>query len=101
MAGTITDIDPACGDGVRWILRKGLTPSVAAKLDNINADWTQVANGQSAPITTTNVVVSVGTAIYLVIDPIDTYNCDSTVIDLNIAKFSNPIYYFPILQVTQ
>lgn len=96
--GRITDLDPACGDGIQWQIKKS-SPS-SPPLTAIGPFWSGIPNGGGGTtFAYQNVVVELGTEIFFVVDsktpnagppvagaqPSD-HNCDSTSLDVLIAQ---------------
>jgi dipeptidyl aminopeptidase/acylaminoacyl peptidase len=73
---TVSDLDPNCGDGIRWYVDRG--PKTIAS--------GRIANGGSGPSVSMQKVVHVGTNFYFIVDEggSDDFYCDSTELALTI-----------------
>jgi hypothetical protein len=65
-----SDLDNACGDGVRWYVDKGSTTRASG----------QIANGGSPQSASLGFQVHTGTSVYFIVDdgPFNDFECDST-----------------------
>jgi hypothetical protein len=87
ITGRVVDADPACGDGIAWVVqqRRGRTPVDLASGDISNGGAQALREGKAAD-RLTSVPVHVGEVLALVVLPKRDHACDSTVIELEIAE---------------
>jgi hypothetical protein len=77
ITGAFTDLDPNCGNGIRWFIEKG-TQRLA---------FGDLPNGGNQSFSVSNVIVSSGQVLYFLIDPNKGDNsCDTTMLDLSIVE---------------
>jgi hypothetical protein len=76
ISGTLTDLDPACGNGVLWFIERN-DQSLASG---------DIANGGAEAFNLTGVNVKKSQVLYFMIDPKSgDYACDTTMIELTIS----------------
>jgi len=77
ITGSITDLDPICGNGILWFVEKGSQRLASGDLPN----------GGAQSLSLTNVIVSPGQVLYFIFDPKNgDYGCDTTMLDLTVAE---------------
>ena len=76
VAGVAGDSDTRCGNGVSWSLNRERQVLAGGRIEN---------GGLSQPVLAPDLAVAAGETLYLVVDPIGEFSCDSTVLDLKIA----------------
>ena len=87
IAGSLSDSDPACGDGVQWYVDRN---SINLANGNIANGGSQAfSNGTGGSLLNT-VAVSVGDMIYLIVHPKGNISCDSTGVDFVINETTAP-----------
>jgi len=77
LLGRVSDISPACGDGVTWYLKNGSATLLSGVLPNGTTGSTFVA---------LDLPVTKATRLYFIIDKSANYFCDSTNLDMLITS---------------
>jgi hypothetical protein len=70
-----SDIDPGCGDGVKWVVYKNTTVLGTGI----------IANGNHGAIFDTAISVLPTDSLYFVVEPNANYSCDNTALDVLIT----------------
>ncbi|POZ52182.1 hypothetical protein [Methylovulum psychrotolerans] len=76
LLGRVSDINPDCGDGIKWYLKK----------DSAILQSGVLANGMGSTFIASDIQVTKETKLYVVIDKKGDYACDSTNIDMLITS---------------
>jgi hypothetical protein len=83
ITGMVSDLDPGCGNGIKWFLEKGQTSLAAGYF--INAGRQDLKDGLGSE-SLASVAVNEGDFIYLLIDANGDNICDATFVDFTIEQ---------------
>lgn len=76
LLGRVSDINPDCGDGIKWYLKSGSATLQSGAL----------RNGRGSTFVALNLPVTKETKLYFIIDKKGEYACDSTNLDMMITS---------------
>ena len=88
VAGTIADLDPKWGNGVKWYLQKGSDTLASGSIANGGSQQLSQGTGGAS---LASLPVSAGDFLYVIVDANGDNDCDLTQIDLTITLVS-PAY---------
>jgi hypothetical protein len=87
VTGRVADADPNCGDGIEWVLQQrqagGVRSLASGAIPNGGAQLLAAGKGGDG---LTGIDVQAGDTLLLVVLPKETYYCDTTVVELDVAE---------------